>query len=81
MFKPIVEYKLQQPLKPTDGQSLTEAALLEAQKLSINDVAEAEAHLGQEDVRPVLLKSILNTYESWRLHFSMETIMSFASSG
>lgn len=61
MFKPVVEHKYLQPLQPADGQSLTEAALLEAQKLTIDDVLDAEAHLGKNDVRPVPLKAVLNT--------------------
>lgn len=63
MFKPIIEHKLQQPLKSEDGRSMTEAALLEAQMLTHADVLSAEASLGHDAVRPVPLKAVLNTYD------------------
>lgn len=62
MFKPVIEHKLQQPFQHEDGQSLTDAVLLEAQTLTHEDVVQAEPQLAHDDVRPVPLKSVLYTY-------------------
>eukprot|EP00892_Ulva_mutabilis_P010388 jgi/Ulvmu1/7721/UM039_0027.1 len=64
MFKPVIEHKFQRPVLPEDGQTLTDAVLLQAQMLSHDDIVEAEPHLAHSDVRPVTLKSVLNTFST-----------------
>lgn len=74
MFKPVIEHKLQHPVQPNDGQSLTDAVLTHAQMLTHEDVVHAEEYLAPTDARPVPLASVLFTYASFCTHGSLRLI-------